>query len=343
MTFLQNTWYIIGWRNELAPHSFVHRTIADEPILVYQKTDGELAAIADRCPHRFVPLHLGKQVGDTIQCGYHGLCFGADGHCVSTPVKAVPVPKAARVKSYPVASRHGAIWVWLGEAALADPDSIPAFDFLDDPARGTVRGHMRTDAGYLLVMDNLCDLSHVQFVHEAFQASEVFADLRCEVRQEGNTVTTQLTLPAGRVPYAFASGVPDPEALLDVVTEVRWDPPSAVKLSARAYAPGERGTPIFDVQSAHLIAPETDKTCHYFYCNSRDFSVGDPLVDAKIREWQQIGFNEQDKPMLEAQQRNLGDHDVMDLQPVLLPTDAGAVRMRRVLNSLIDAEALASR
>jgi len=57
-----------------------------------------------------------------------------------------------------------------------------------------------------------------------------------------------------------------------------------------------------------------------------------------VRDWQRIGFNEQDKPMLEAQQQNVGDVDIMDLKPVLLATDAGAVRIRRVLKSMIDSE-----
>lgn len=342
MAFLKNTWYIIGWRSELDQQPFIHRTIANEAILVYRKQDGELAALQDRCPHRFVPLHLGKQVGDTVQCGYHGLCFGPEGNCVGTPARSIPIPKAARVKAYPVAGRYGAVWVWLGDPALADADAIPSFAFLDDPQRGNVAGSMLTRASYLLAMDNLCDLTHVQFVHEAFQASDVFADLACEMRQDGNTVTTQLTLPNGPVPFAFVNGVPDPAAPFDLVYEVRWDPPSTAMLTARAYPPGRRDAPVFHIQSAHIVSPETDTTCHYFYCNSRDFAVDDAAIDEKIREWQRIGFNGEDKPMLEAQQRNLGERDVMDMKPVLLPTDVGAVRMRRVLAALIAAEAQAA-
>jgi phenylpropionate dioxygenase-like ring-hydroxylating dioxygenase large terminal subunit len=341
MTFLKNAWYIVGWRKELEAGALLHRKIANEPILVYTLENGSLAAIQDRCPHRFVPLHRGKQIGDTIQCGYHGLCFGADGKCTSAPVKSAIIPKAAKVKAYPVENRYGVIWVWLGAAEKADAVLIPNFEFLDDPKRGNVLGYMLTEASYLLTMDNLSDLTHVQFVHGEYQASEVFDDLICEMRQTGNTVTTQLTLPAGRVPYFFANGVPDPEELLDIVYEVRWDPPSTAKLTARAYAVGDRSKPVFDIQSAHIVSPETETTCHYFFGNSRDYSVGDPAADEKVREWQRIGFTEQDKPMLEAQQEMLGDLDVMDMQPVLLQTDIGAVRIRRVLTDLINKETAA--
>ena len=93
MAFLINTWYMIAWGHELAqPGTLVHRTIAGEPILVYRLASGSIAALQDRCPHRFVPLHKGRQVGDDIECGYHGLCFGASGNCVKNPVEGAPIP-----------------------------------------------------------------------------------------------------------------------------------------------------------------------------------------------------------------------------------------------------------
>ncbi len=33
----------------------------------------------------FVPLSTGKRIGDTIQCGYHGLGFDGTGSCVDAP------------------------------------------------------------------------------------------------------------------------------------------------------------------------------------------------------------------------------------------------------------------
>jgi hypothetical protein len=51
-------------------------------------------------------------------------------------------------------------------------------------------------------------------------------------------------------------------------------------------------------------------------------------------------FRHEDKPMLEAQQRRIGDQDFWSLRPVLLAPDAGAVRARRKLAALIEAEAV---
>ncbi|MES2257065.1 MAG: aromatic ring-hydroxylating dioxygenase subunit alpha [Pseudomonadota bacterium] len=343
MANLLNTWYAIGWRHELQAGAFVHRVLAGEPVMVFLRQDGSPAAIHDRCPHRFVPLHLGKQVDDTVQCGYHGLCFGADGKCVKNPVAGAAIPRAAKVRSYPVLSLHGMLWVWMGQPELADPALIPDFSFLEEAGRASVHGYMLTKCHYQLAIDNLSDLTHVQFVHGEYQASEAFPDLKCEVEQEGNTVTTRLTLPGGRLPYFFANAVSDPEALVDLVYEVRWDAPSTAMLRARAYPAGERGgTPLFDTRSAHIVSAETEQTCHYFFANSRDYALGDAEADQKVRDWQRIGFVEQDKPMLEAQQQSVGDVDLMSLGPVLLGTDIGSVRIRRVLKAMLDAEVKAA-
>ena len=44
-------------------------------------------------------------------------------------------------------------------------------------------------------------------------------------------------------------------------------------------------------------------------------------------------FSNEDKPMLEAQQRNMGSATLWELKPVLLSHDSGAVRCRRKLEA----------
>lgn len=338
MPYLQNAWYMAGWANELTDGSFLHRTIANQPILIYRLRSGEPAAISDRCPHRFVPLHLGKQVGDIIQCGYHGLCFDKTGTCVKNPVDGAPIPKAAKVKSYAVVERFGGFWIWLGDSASADESALPDYDFLVDPKRSAVHGYMLTKANYELAIDNLTDLTHIQFVHSQYQSSEAFPRVKNEVKQVGNTVYTYLTFPGGKAPMFYTNALADPDEPIDLVYEVRWDAPSNAKLTVRGYPVGDRNKALFEIQSAHIVTAETDLTCHYFFCNSRDYAVGDKAADEKVREWQRIGFVQEDKPMLEAQQRSIGSEDIMNLRPVLLGTDAGAVRVRRTLKAMLEAE-----
>ena len=49
-------------------------------------------------------------------------------------------------------------------------------------------------------------------------------------------------------------------------------------------------------------------------------------------------FTTEDKPMIEAQQRRLGDADLFDFRPALHPTDAASTPARRVYAGLVEAE-----
>ncbi len=337
MPFLQNTWYMFGHAHEVTTDSFLNRTIADVDLLVYRKTDGTLAALHDLCPHRFVPLHKGKQIGDAIQCGYHGLEFGSDGQCVKHPVTGAQIPKTACVQSYPVVERDTLIWVWPGNADRADASLIPDYSFLTQPDRRNVGGYLHTLANYQLSSDNLLDLSHVQFVHSSMQASEAFERSTFRVEQEGEEITTYLTLPNGLPPPLYRTML-DPGTPLDITFEMRWNLPSCIRLRMTGTAVGKPEEQLFQTMSAHVVSPETASTSHYFYINSRTTDLDNPEADATIRNWQEQGFTQEDKPMLEAQQRYIGDRDLMSLNPAGLKTDAGAVRARRILAERIANE-----
>jgi phenylpropionate dioxygenase-like ring-hydroxylating dioxygenase large terminal subunit len=81
--------------------------------LLYRKTDGTIAALADRCPHRFAPLSLGTRDSDAVQCGYHGLTFDGSGTCIRNPF-SYKIPAAAKVQSWAVVERHDIIWTCNG-------------------------------------------------------------------------------------------------------------------------------------------------------------------------------------------------------------------------------------
>jgi vanillate O-demethylase monooxygenase subunit len=102
-TYLRNAWYVAGWSDDLADGKLLARTIMKEPIVFYRLPDGNVAALQDRCPHRFAPLSMGQIVnGDRIQCPYHGLEFGPSGACTLNPHGTKNIPPRARVRSYPV-------------------------------------------------------------------------------------------------------------------------------------------------------------------------------------------------------------------------------------------------
>ena len=72
--FLRNCWYVAAWDHEVTDQLKPTR-ILGEDIVLYRRTDGAAAALEDACPHRKLPLSMGRIKGDTVECGYHGLTF----------------------------------------------------------------------------------------------------------------------------------------------------------------------------------------------------------------------------------------------------------------------------
>jgi phenylpropionate dioxygenase-like ring-hydroxylating dioxygenase large terminal subunit len=80
--FLRNYWYVAASDSDIGRKPF-RRIIMNEPVVFYRTEDGTPIALEDRCPHRRLPLSMGKLVGDDIlQCHYHGLRFDRTGACV---------------------------------------------------------------------------------------------------------------------------------------------------------------------------------------------------------------------------------------------------------------------
>src|SRR5258705_10760166 len=120
-SFLRNTWYVAAWADEVEPGQLLARRLLDQPIVLFRDAEGRPRALTDRCPHRFVPLSMGRLIegGNVIRCGYHGLRFDGDGRCVLNPQGGSPPPRA-RVRSFPAVERYSALWIWMGDGEAAD-------------------------------------------------------------------------------------------------------------------------------------------------------------------------------------------------------------------------------
>ena len=122
---IRNAWYMAAWADEVSAKP-LGRRICHGPVALYRDTTGKAVALIDMCCHRGAPLHLGKVVERGIECGYHGLIFGADGACVHVPGQG-RIPTRARVRCFPVVEQDGAIWLWPGDPTEADATSILAY------------------------------------------------------------------------------------------------------------------------------------------------------------------------------------------------------------------------
>jgi phenylpropionate dioxygenase-like ring-hydroxylating dioxygenase large terminal subunit len=84
--FPLNAWYAAAWSHEIK-RELAARTICDKDVVLYRRTDGEVAALEDACWHRLLPLSLGHLKDDQVVCGYHGLVFNSAGRCTYMPAQ----------------------------------------------------------------------------------------------------------------------------------------------------------------------------------------------------------------------------------------------------------------
>jgi len=339
--YLRNSWYAAAWGSEVQAGKLFARTLLDEPVLLYRDSQGVAHAISDRCPHRFVPLHLGCLKGDEVQCGYHGLRFDGTGACTHNPHGDGTIPRAARVKSWPLVERYSVLWIWMGASEEADPDRIPDFTCMDAGHFWVGKGYLHAKVNYALATDNIMDLSHVEYLHPATLGGDSVKHAIISIEEQGNTVwSNRQTVAEIMTDFLYQQlnipvGTP-----VDRWFDVRWDAPANMLLRVGATPTGQprsegRGTTI-----PHLFTPETGKTTHYWFavCFPRAMGpIGERLANEEVKALTRP-FASEDLPMLQAQQDRVGDAGFWSLKPVLLAGDAGAVRARRILDRLIAQE-----
>lgn len=345
MNFLRQAWYVAGFASELAAGQLLARSLLGEPIVFFRQPDGSPAALLDRCPHRFAPLSAGVLCdgGSAVQCPYHGLRFDGDGACVHNPHGNGAVPKAAAVASYAVLERHGLLWWWGGDAREADASLIPDYSQVAAATEdATIRGYLPTACDYKLLVDNILDLTHADYLHAGSLGSGALTRSKAQVDDLGDRGVRISWLSSGdKAPAAFDNHLREQGRPTDQWTIVTWTAPGNMLLQVGATLQGESREQGIDSWNLHLATPATAQTTHYWYWSTRNFAVN-PHANAAIKPMVEHAFSEQDKPMLEAQQRRIGTAEFWSLQPVLLPGDAGAVRVRRKLDSLVAAERVRS-
>ena len=332
MTFLRNIWYVAGHAEETADAPFA-RTFLNEPVLLYRTEAGSLVAMDDRCPHRMAPLHRGKVVGETIQCPYHGLRFDGTGACVAMPLGG-DAPPRAKLRVYPIVERHSLLWIWMGDPDRADAAPIPDFSDRDDPAVGWFTGVIHAKANYQLLVDNLLDLTHSEFLHP-FLASPGWAGRnRQTVTQQGSQITVVNIAENDNILPVMAHFKPSLGKIGRTVQTERWQAPSLIRLSVDYFS----GDDSIVLPSAHMLTPETETTTHYFVRGGQHLDPSNAEMTAQMRAGVLAVFQNEDIPLIEGQQRYLGDTDLMAHEPAILTADKGAILARRHLAKLIRAE-----
>ncbi len=344
MTYLRNAWYVAALSSEIGEKPLARRLL-DQDMALFRTQDGAIGLIADRCPHRFAPLSMGVVRGAEIECAYHGLRFGRDGRCAHNPHGDGRIPRGADLPAWPTQERYGFVWFWPGDPARADAGLIPELPFNDDPARfAPVYGYLDVAGNYQLVVDNLLDLSHVEYLHPMFAQPEGVSAHKTQLIVEDDVVISKRWKPNVAIQGLARLFWTSPSQRFDARAHMTWRAPSAMVFDLGGTECGATDEDGVCLPQAHLITPASEFRCHYFWSLARNRQIDDAQAGERIRTVTQRVFETEDARMIEAQQRNMGAvSDMMSLRPLSLEPDAPAMRARRILAEKIRLEQEAGR
>lgn len=336
--YVLNAWYPLTWSRNVG-RSLTAHTILEQQVVLYRTEAGKVIAMDDACPHRLLPLSMGKLKGDAIECGYHGMTYDCSGKCVRVPGQQV-IPSSALVKTYPTRENMGLVWIWMGDPAMADPAKVFDLAQYHDPGWSVVEGDaLEIQANYMSLADNLCDPAHVSFVHLSTLGNAASEDIpvRSE-EQDGKVVTWRWVMDAPPIPLFAKYG--HFKGHVDRWHYYHYHAPSIAVIDFGSAdtgtgAPEGRRDNCIQIFACHFITPVDQERCIDHWLHVKNFPA-DAQVNAELSADFRTAFAE-DKAILEAIQRN--ERRYPSRRTIKIAIDAGSQRMRRLVERMREAEA----
>jgi phenylpropionate dioxygenase-like ring-hydroxylating dioxygenase large terminal subunit len=330
----RNQWYIAALSQEVT-RGLLARQILDDHIVFFRTEDGSPVGLADRCPHRGVPLSMGAIQGDGIRCAYHGIEFGKTGACHRIPSQLKILPQLA-VQSYPLLEIGPYIWIWMGDPAKADKSLLPdQFELgITRPGwRVTPMFAMEMACNFQLLHENLLDVSHISFLHPGLLDTGSMAAAAFKANYERGRVRISRDLnetPNDMMAKTFnlTAGKPVRRTL---ITEAI---PPQLSLIVNIFTdPENPDAPPHILTSPQGVTPSGKNRCLNFLINCSSYQEPQP-DDAVAHLWKLF---EQDKVVLEAVQRRF-DEEGWDLSEVSVTADMAALKFRLKMVEMVMAE-----
>lgn len=337
--YVLNTWYPIAWSREIG-RKIEPRRIVEKNVVLFRKEDGAVVGMEDACPHRLLPLSLGKLRGDTIECGYHGMTFDCSGKCVRIPGQEM-IPPSAVVKTYPTHENMGLVWIWMGDPTLARTEDVFDLAQYHDPAWSVAEGDaLYIKANYLSLADNLCDPAHVSFVHTSTLGNAASEDIPVHhEEQPGKMLTWRWIIDAPPIPLFAKFG--NFKGNVDRWHYYHYHAPSIAIIDFGSAdtgtgAPEGRRDNCMQIYACHFMTPVDAETSIDHWLHVKNFQATDEINKALSDQFR-VAFAE-DKIILEAIQAN--EKTFADRKTIKIAIDAAPRRMRKMVEKMA-GEALA--
>lgn len=201
-------WYIACSSRDLGTRP-LSRVIAGVPVVLFRDRDGRVGALLDRCPHRNVPLSLGRVREGELECRYHGWRFDCSGSCVAVPgLIGEAGGKGRDASRFFAREQQGFVWV---SAHPDEPTEPPyPFPFVDDRSYSTVRQELFARGSVHALLENTLDVPHTAFLHGGFfRTAKKEHEIDVVVRRSGDRIEAEYIgepRPKGLVGWLLAPG-----------------------------------------------------------------------------------------------------------------------------------------
>jgi phenylpropionate dioxygenase-like ring-hydroxylating dioxygenase large terminal subunit len=338
---LLNVWYVAAWSHELQRGTLLARTIVGEPLVLWRTADGKVAALEDRCVHRHAPLSRGRLEGDALCCGYHGLKFAPDGHCIEVPGMEAP-PVAACVRRFPVVEHRRWVMVWMGDPAGAEVNLLPDNFSCDSTDWAYRPGYVHYETPTELIADNLLDFSHLSYVHAVTfgGGDDAIARIRPQVERLPNGVRVRRDVPGVPLPAHHRllwrhDGLVDRWLHYDFLLPGTLLMHSGAQPAVMSPDEAERRGAGVRFHSCQSLTPETATSSHYFFMEAHRADRGDVGVTEALYPGVVAAF-EEDRATILAQWRNL--HRAPERPMLPLHMDAALSHFRRLYATALRSE-----
>lgn len=189
---LAGYWYVACLARELRRKPLA-RTVIGLPLVVFRDGDGRPAALLDRCPHRNVPLSLGRVAeSGRLECAYHGWQFDSGGACRLVPgLQSDGDARGRNVAAHATRERDGFIWVW-GEPGVEPNGEPPSIARPPGDGYAVIVRTLDFPGTLHATAENALDVPHTAFLHRGlFRGSGKRNQIRAVVRRGADRVETE--------------------------------------------------------------------------------------------------------------------------------------------------------
>jgi len=321
---IKDRWYIACPSGRLSSDGPFAFQLGDQSLVAFRDRDGSPRVLDDRCPHRAVPLSLGRVCDGRISCRYHGWVFDGDGKLVEIPAEQKEGGAHMGVTSHISTEAFHYVWVWVAGAHQEPTYSPHLRGFNESGSWIQYSAIWKTPA--LFGVENNMDATHTAFSHAGnYPGREGKRDVVPELK--GGSVRVH----SDDETVVFWRGGEGESPFPTFEGDCRWGMLFELPFTNYVNVPFNGG-----IQAIYHWIPLPDNTCRLeFLLKNYLQSTTDDKFRLKIID-EEIEILTQDRVLLEGAQERISSLED-EFVGVSVESDLGQLAVRRLIRLALES------